>query len=306
MRTSTISTLDAAKIAVRVGKKIIDKQSDGKKITLDEVRDIFESSIPRKFIPMITDDQREFHKCCEKYGISEELEDEVNKSGKGITFVDLNAEGACIYIPKNNFDMLIGKPGGIIGHELLHALYKKTVEGRKKLRGLQKLLKKGVEFEPETTLTGQSINIKKLLVDAMKIRQLARNEPEACKLHRRLQTEQRKFAYIRTILRTIFDPRLKKEVEKDISKSNLSIEKSVNPDSIAVRPTVKQIDILVDNLKEESMAYLVSHNLYTYSRTKPSAFMMWPFSPYQITSKTFAKASTILKSEKEILAKNSQ
>jgi len=289
-------------MAVKVGKQVIDKgEANGGRITLAEVRDVFEHSLSKKFRPMITDDEREFQKHCDKYGMSKEQAQGLSDFANALTSLKVNAKGLFIYVPKDKFNNPSVVLGSDIGHEVFHTLSKgKSVEGKKTLKDLQKRMKKEIRLEPGTNPTSQDTDIQSLLMNAFKINDLATPTPELCDLYSHLQTENRCLAYTRTVLRTVFDPRLKKGEQKVISELNLPIEKSINPNSIATRPTNYTMNFLHAKLKEEANAYLVSSTLDRYGYKLPPEAM--PIK--QLIAATFGRARELLKGEMAILEKN--
>lgn len=304
MKANLISVNDAIEMSVKVGKLIIDKgEANGGKIKLNEIKDIFEHSISKSFIPQITTREKAFQKYCEKFGMSEEQAEVVKKYAAAVSLPKPNCKGYFIYVPKNNINNSHIQVGSDIGHELFHTLSRgKTEAGKNNLKELRKLLKNGFRFTPETNLTIKGIDIQSLLMNAFKIKDLATPSEEVDELYSHLQTDKRCFAYIRTALRTLFDPRLKQGEQKTISKMHLPIEKTINPDAISIRPTNDDIDFSQNILKEESRAYQVSAILELYGYKLP------PDTPMikQIIATTFARAYQLLKGEKEILTKNIQ
>lgn len=303
MRTGTITTRDAYKMAVKVGKQMIDKgESNGQKITIDEVRDIFQHSIPRKFRPIITDDEKEFQKYCDKYGMSEQQAEGVKKFAAAIYMPKTNSKGYFIYVEKDKFNNSSTQLGSDIGHELFHTLSMgKTVKGKKRLKELQAVMKKQHKLESGSNETSKSLDVQSALVSAIKFEDLLQQKPEAIELYGQLQTENRWFAYMRTALRTVIDPRLKKGEQKIISEKHLPMEKLINPNSIAIRPTIEDIDFLQLQLKEEAKAYSVSSELNHYGYKLPSDSITYA----QMVAANYARAHRLLEGEKQILAKTS-
>lgn len=297
MRTGTISGKNAHKLAVKVGKLIIDKgEVSGGKVTLEEVQDIFKHSIPGRFRPTITADEREFHEFCGQYGVSSEQAESIKKFMSAISLPKQNARGYFIYVSKYGLEQQSAQLGSDIGHELFHTLSKgKTIEGKEEFKNLRNKLRKKFKLEPGTNASGFCMKVQSLLIDAFKLDALVDQSPEAVKLYGRLRTENRCFAYVRTVLRTVFDPRLKQGEQKVISESHLPIEKKINPASVVVRPTKEALELLQETLLEEAKAYHISTVLDRYGYKLPPEAM--PLK--QIIAVNFKRASEVLSGEKK-------
>jgi len=300
VRTGTIPVNDARRMSIKVGKNLIDKgAANGEKITLGEIKDVFKQSVPRKFRPIITDDEKEFLKFCERAKMTEEEIKELRTNADAIALKNVSGKRYFIYIPEPELNKSYIQLGSNVGHEFFHTLpIEETEISKKELKQIQKRFKKEANLENQMPL---SLKVQVLLTDAFMINNFKGQTPEFSKLYSHLQTKKRSYAYIRTVLRTAFDPRLKQGEQKVVSDFCLPIEKSINPDSIAVRPTFRNINFLQRQLKHESGAHSVSAALDRYGHKIPSD--MTPIS--EIASKVFGRTCEILEGEKEILAKNS-
>lgn len=306
MRIGTITVEDAYKLAVRVGKRVIDLgEANGGKVTLEGIRDVFERSLPKKFRPIVTDNEQAFLQYYEKQGVSQEQVESIRKYAEAATMPKPNGKGFFIYVPKEKLDASSVELGTNLGHELFHTLSRgKTVAGKNELKEAQKRLRQnGGKFIPESDTSTRDIAIQTLLVDSFKIGHLANPNPppEFSKLYSHLYNEKRCMARVRATLRTVFDPRLKPGEEKSISDLHLPIEKSINPNSIAVRPRSQDLKGLSDMLTEEARAYSISSALNSYGYKLPPKTL----TINQVVSATFRRASMVLKGESAILAKKS-
>lgn len=301
--SADISPRNALKMASKLGGKLVDRTNEkGAALTLEEVQDVFKKHVPKRFIPKITTNAEEFSETLKHFGMTEAQQNTFENFMGACYFINKDMKGHSIYLPPIFFE---GQPASHaigLAHEFFHALSQgKTTQGKKALR----IFRKQTTTERKETFKNLTYGVKvqDLLISSFKVAEIGNPTPETSKLYKQLRNdENRTKAFIRTILRTIFDPRLKKGEQRDISKLHLQKETSINPNGVAVRPTVQNIAENRAVLKEESKAYFVSGQVERYilglTRDDPGVTLN------QIISGVFVRAQRVLRGEKQILDRN--
>lgn len=306
----TITPKKARKMAINLGERLTDAaNAKGAALTLDEVKDVFKQTVPKRLIPKITADAADFEKACQHLAIPEDQKNTALEFMGACYFLNNDSKGHSIYLPKKFFEShpIVQVAG--LSHEFFHTLSKgKTAQGKKGLKNIREAMQAQQlnNQEPINTNIGDATDVQKLLMNAFRVGEMASPSEEFVKLHGQLQrgkNPNRVNAYIRTVIRTVFDPRLKEGGQKEISKLSLIKEKSVNPEGIAIRPTKNDIENLRALFKEESQAYHVSGQIERYglgvSKDTPVV------TTSQVIAGIFAKAPRALLGEKNILNRNS-
>jgi hypothetical protein len=254
-------SLDRAKnIAVSVGKQLVDRGNlNGGKLSLDIINDVSKASLPKRLRPLITTDVDFLNRVYNKYGVSKE-QAQANQTLIALATFKPNIKGHFVYINKTTLEQSnsLGL-SGYIAHEIFHCLSRgKTVKGKKELKEMQHLFKKGYRPKAGTERSDVTVNLQLLIRKAFNIDGFLNPTPELGKLYTRLNTKDRCFAKIRTTLRTVMDPRLKQ------GETRLSRDK-INPNSTVVRPTVSAMQRIIDMFKEEANAFKVNGIVDKYS-----------------------------------------
>lgn len=319
MKTNVITAEDAFQKALSVGKQLVDRgNANGKRINLPEIKDVFEKNLPKELRPMVTSNENVYLRAAEKSGATKEEAKEFMTKALACAFPKTDATAYFIYVPKELLNLPSDDVANALGHELLHTLSMgKTAEGKAKLREIRKNYKLGIKSEPGSDKSNFAVDVQLFLMKAFRLsndqsdasRQELLKQLKWVKSDGQYETEQKKIeraqkcslAYTRMALRTLFDPKLKNGETKAISKLNLPIEKSINPDAIVEKPSEDIIDCLRATLKEESLAYDVQNSIACYALGWSPAERV---TLLKGVSDVLKMAKYILKGEKEILAKN--